>query len=183
MKIAITGHTKGIGLAIADACRAARHEVQGFSRTTGYSLPQDMNRIMIDAFSCDVCDNNRYNYHDDTQLEMLYRMYEIWKGQEKRIINLGSRAGMYPFRNKPHVDRYAINKHALDAACIQLGGTRDMRPLVTNIKPGYVGTDSVADIDVPKLTSKEVADTFMWILEQPPHIHISEIGIMHTRFK
>ena len=59
MKIAITGHTAGIGKAIAESCEAAGHEVVGFSRTTGYHLFKDLELVVADAEDCDVFINNR----------------------------------------------------------------------------------------------------------------------------
>lgn len=184
MKVAITGHTEGIGKAIAEACEAAGHEVVGFSRTTGYHLFKDMERVISDAENCDVFINNRYNYTRDQsgQVELLYRMFEKWLGKDKRIINIGSRAGTYTSIGK--IDRYSVYKHALDTACEQLNLLRgDMRPRVTNIKPGYVDTESVKNItDKPKLKPEVVAETVMWILNQPPMVHISSISMSHMQF-
>lgn len=181
MKIGITGHTDGIGKAIADACIAAGHEVVGFSRSTGYNLFQDREELLADAEDCDVFVNNRFEYNNAQQTELLYKMFDLWRGKDKRIINIGSRAGTYPCRGV--VDRYAVHKHALDTACEQLTWMNDMRPRVTNIKPGYVDTKSVKDItDHPKLKPEAVAEAVMWVLNQPPMVHISAISMAHMKF-
>ena len=65
MKIAITGHTEGIGKAIAEACMDAGHEVVGFSRSTGHHLFKDIESVVAEAEACDVFVNNRYDYHND----------------------------------------------------------------------------------------------------------------------
>jgi NADP-dependent 3-hydroxy acid dehydrogenase YdfG len=112
---------------------------------------------------------------------MLYRMFELWSGQDKRIINIGSRGGTYISRGV--VDQYAVHKHALDAACEQLNGRRDMRPRVSNIKPGYVDTESVKHItDNPKLKPEAIAEAVMWVLNQPRMVHISSISMAHMQF-
>ncbi len=125
MKVAITGHTSGIGSAIAKACTTAGHEVVGFSRDTGHHLFKDLELVVAEAADCDVFVNNRYNYkyEQSGQLELLYRMFESWRGQNKRIINIGSRAGTCT--NRGAIDRYAIYKHALDTATDQLNGVAD----------------------------------------------------------
>lgn len=181
MKIAITGHTDGIGKAIADACEAEGHEIVGFSRSTGYHLFQDMEGVIADAEDCDVFVNNRYEYCKPQQIELLYQMFELWRGQDKRIINISSRAGSYTAQGK--IDRYAIHKHALDKACEQLNILPDMRPRVTNIKPGYVDTNSVTHVlNQPKLKPEDVAKAVMWVLNQPRMIHIAAISMSHMKF-
>ena len=40
-KIAVIGHTKGIGKAIADLYKRKKYEIVGLSRTTGYDLETD----------------------------------------------------------------------------------------------------------------------------------------------
>jgi NADP-dependent 3-hydroxy acid dehydrogenase YdfG len=183
MKIGITGHTDGIGKAIAEACEAAGHEVVGFSRTTGYHLFTDIEGVVADAEDCDVFINNRFNYtrEQSGQVELLYRMFEKWLGKDKRIINISSRAGTYTSVGK--IDRYSVFKHALDTACDQLNLLRDMRPRVTNIKPGYVDTESIKHItDNPKLKPEAIAETVMWIINQPSMVHISSISMAHMRF-
>jgi NADP-dependent 3-hydroxy acid dehydrogenase YdfG len=59
---------------------------------------------------------------------------------------------------------------------------KDMRPRVINLKPGYVDTDSVRDKMVPKLDPMVIADTFIWILKQPPMVHISSVSLAHMQF-
>ena len=43
-KIAVIGHTKGIGKAICDLYKKKKFEVVGFSRTNGYDLEQDQEK-------------------------------------------------------------------------------------------------------------------------------------------
>ncbi len=183
MKIGITGHTDGIGKAIAEACEAAGHEIVGFSRTTGYHLFKDLDAVVADAEDCDVFINNRYNYitEQSGQVELLYRMFEKWLGKDKRIINIGSRAGTYVAVGK--IDRYSVHKHALDVATDQLNLLRDMRPRVTTLKPGYVDTESIKHITSnPKLKPEAVAEAVMWVLNQPRMVHISSISMAHMQF-
>lgn len=159
----------------------AGYEVLGFSRSNGYYLFTDMDSVVAEAKDCDVFVNNRYNYNDFGQVEMLYKMVNAWSGQDKRIINIGSRAGTYPTMGK--IDKYAVYKHALDTACDQLNIRRDLRPRVTNIKPGYVDTDAVKHIThSPKLDPIDVANVVMWIINQPPMVHISSISMAHMQF-
>ena len=51
-KIAIIGHTKGIGRAIADLYKSKNYEVIGLSRSNGYDLITDQEKIMEQIEGC-----------------------------------------------------------------------------------------------------------------------------------
>ena len=176
MRVAITGHTSGIGLAIAEAFRARGAEIVGLSRSTGYDLA-DRDKVVSAAADCDIFVNNRHQYNDDTQLQLLFRLADEWKGRDKTIVNLGSRAGECYVLGRQ--DPYSVYKHALDAACQQLFNRADQRPRVVNIRPGFVDTDSVKGTQVKKLTPADVSNVVMWVLEQPPHVYISSVTLAH----
>jgi NADP-dependent 3-hydroxy acid dehydrogenase YdfG len=176
VRVAVTGHTGGIGLAIAEAFRARGHEVLGLSRSTGYDLAEP-GRIVEAAAGCDLLVNNRHQYNDDSQLQVLFQMAERWRGQDKTIVNLGSRAGECYILGRQ--DEYAVYKHALDAACQQLSNRSDQRPRVVNIRPGWVDTDSVKGRQVPKLSPEDVARVVLWVVDQPPHVYVSAVTLSH----
>ena len=52
---------------------------------------------------------------------------------------------------------------------------------ITNINPGYTHTDLIARLvnKVNMLSPEDVANTVKWIIEQPKHIEIGDIGIWH----
>ena len=177
VKVAITGHTSGIGLAVADAFRARGDEVVGLSRSTGYDLAKHRDKIVEAAAACDIFVNNRHQYNDDTQLQLLFALAERWKGQDKTIINLGSRAGECYILGRP--DPYSVYKHALDAACQQFFNRQDQRPRVVNIRPGWVDTESVQGRQVPKLSPRDVANVVMWVIDQPSHVYVSSVTLAH----
>lgn len=177
MKVAITGHTSGIGLAIANAFRARGDEILGLSRSTGYDLTEHRDKIVEAAANSDIFVNNRHQYNDDTQLQLLFRLADEWKGQDKTIINLGSRAGECYLLGRP--DPYSVYKHALDAACQQFFNRPDQRPRVVNIRPGWVDTESVKGRPVPKLSPDDVAKVVMWVIDQPTHVYVSSVTLAH----
>jgi NADP-dependent 3-hydroxy acid dehydrogenase YdfG len=177
VKVAITGHTSGIGLALADAFRARGDEVVGLSRSTGYDMAKDRARVVEAASRCDLFVNNRHQYNDDTQLQLLFGVAEAWKGQDKTIINLGSRAGECYIQGR--LDPYSVYKRALDAASQQFFNRQDQRPRVVNIRPGWVDTDSVKATEVSKLSPRDVASVVMWVVDRPRHIYVSSVTLAH----
>ena len=73
MKIAITGHTSGIGKAIYDGIG---HEVVGFSRDTGHNINDIFHRMKIvdSVADCDVFINNAHDRFN--QVNMLNELYQ-----------------------------------------------------------------------------------------------------------
>jgi len=177
LKVAVTGHTSGIGLAIADAFRARGDEVVGLSRSTGYHLPKDRERVVEAAAQCDVFVNNRHQRDDDTQLQLLFSVAQRWKGQDKTIVTLGSCAGLSSRPAQP--DPNSVFKNALDAACQQLFNRQDQRPRVVNIRPGCVDTESAKDMPLPKLSPRDIANVVMWVINQPRHVYVSSVTLAH----
>ena len=68
MKIAITGHSKGIGKACFDVL-SKDHEVIGFSRSNGFNINQPR-KIFIASINCDVFINNAYIMDTKDQINL-----------------------------------------------------------------------------------------------------------------
>ena len=176
MKIALTGHTRGIGAAILDSLENEGHEVLGFSRSNGYDI-SDPGFPLDEIEPCDVFINNAY--HEYAQVDLLYRVHEMWRQSMKRIICIGSRAAT---SRVGRVHKYVAEKAALHEACLQLSILRDQRPMVHLVAPGYVDTDMVEGFyGSPKLKSEVVADAVMWILNQPPMVYVTQVHLHHQR--
>lgn len=94
MKIAITGHTSGLGKSFYDELSDRGHTVAGFSRTNGYDL-RDYCKVglMLDNIAdFDIFINNAKP--DYVQSQILYRLVRTWtKGT---IISIGSQAIITP---------------------------------------------------------------------------------------
>ena len=98
MRIAITGHTKGLGLAIYNHFVAHGHTVLGFSRSNGYSLPEKYAEVVEAVKTCDYFFNNAHV--DDIQATFIRDLHD-----DTNIITSGSMAANFP---KMHA--YASNK-------------------------------------------------------------------------
>ena len=58
MKVAVTGHTSGIGQGLYQYFAAQGHEVLGYSRSNGYALPDAEDRVLQQIQHCDIFVNN-----------------------------------------------------------------------------------------------------------------------------
>ena len=89
MKIALTGHTKGLGAEISKHLEST-HTVIGFSRSNGYDIksPLDRRKILKASAEADVLINLVHNYYHQTDL--LFEFFQAWEHAEKLIINISS---------------------------------------------------------------------------------------------
>jgi nucleoside-diphosphate-sugar epimerase len=174
MKIAITGHSRGIGAAIASYFSEQGHEIVGFSKSTGHDISQQETReqILELANDCDIFVNNAFVFDEaNSQLEMLKMMTRKWVGQDKMIINIGSRSGdsfddpSFPFPN------YAKMKYKQDQYC----RVPSRFPYIINLRPGTVDTDMTKTRMVRKMDTSSITKVLHFILENKNEFLIRSI--------
>lgn len=162
MKLALTGHTSGIGAAIVEQFPDAL----GFSRQTGHDLadPKTIERIVAAAATSDVFINNAF--YQMAQVDLLYALHAIWHDRNKTIIVISSNSGD---GIKSYRHPYAVYKSALDKAVEQLQNLNNTCRII-NLRPGYVDTPRVAHISANKLSPQYIAMLVAWVIGQPGHI-------------
>ena len=94
MKIAITGHTAGLGQQIYNHFQDS-HEVIGISRATGYDVSIDTDRIVEIGKTCDLFFNNVHS--GTTQATLIAKLY-----QHTAIVTSGSIGSDYHLQNVPY---------------------------------------------------------------------------------
>lgn len=172
MKVAITGHTSGIGLGLYNYFVQNKHEVYGFSRSNGYSMPEANDRILKQIIDCDIFVNNSEPV--SSQIYFIKQLYPQWYDKEKTIIVIGSVLS----KIVSTIDEYHIaqaEKQLLDFECRRV--TYDMREnrkcVITSIHPSFVKTNLHASYGVPDapdevtLSVQEVVDIVDMTLKSP----------------
>jgi len=90
-KIIITGHTSGIGKAIFDKFNEIScHEIIGMSRSNGYDIEKDFDKIVAEAEGAELFINNAYR--DKQQLKLFHAL----KDKVDMMIVMGSVSRHYP---------------------------------------------------------------------------------------
>lgn len=175
-KVAITGHTLGIGAAIGKLLAENNYEVIGFSRANGFDISTlgMRNKLIETIASADIFINNAFSAW--AQTELLYSLFEKWKHHEKHIINMGSTSGD---GIKNFIHRYAVEKASLDTASMQLNNIDGAKCRVSNVRPSWVNTNSIAHLNVkdPMLAPQEVAAIVLWLIELPKNVNVPCISI------
>ena len=141
MKIAITGHSSGIGHQLdLILSLTTKHDIQGYSKSNGWNIAErDGDKIVEELidFDPDVFFNNAY--YPQIQNKILERLYEEWKDKDKVIINTGSISGYLKGilldDDSDYVnDKKALTNFVLETVLIILGQTRlDYTTLVLDL--------------------------------------------------
>ncbi|PCI28445.1 hypothetical protein COB52_03670 [Candidatus Kaiserbacteria bacterium] len=169
MKVAITGHTSGIGEALSHFFSERNDEIIGLSRSNGFDITQDHQKLIDAIVPADIFICNAFEYFYN--VEILFDVFERWRSQEKWIINVSSDSADYS-RYEPNL--YSLSKMAIDQACLQLQSTGE-RCRVVNIRPGYVDTPRVAEIDALKMNTDSIVRMVAWVLALPEEIYLKNM--------
>lgn len=145
MKIAITGHTAGIGQALAKEYTLDGHEIVGLSKREGNNI-KNTPKICDQIEPCDIFINNAQAGY--AQTELLFEMAQRWQGTRKHIIVISTIMTQDPLSVLPglEMDQYRIQKVALEESVKQIRNRR-LGVKITIVRPGNIATS--ADKTVP----------------------------------
>jgi len=157
MKVAITGYSYGIGAALRYQFELEGHTVVGFSRSNGYDIsnPEDRQRIITESQDCDLFINIAYSTY--SQCDLLFELWESWKDQPKRIVNISSSIVMrwqHDFRDIKYrnckialedASEFLWNKSQWPAIMVVRPCLTDTPAAKQNTKPGKVNPFNFAE--------------------------------------
>jgi NAD(P)-dependent dehydrogenase (short-subunit alcohol dehydrogenase family) len=148
MKVAITGHTNGIGQGLYNYFQKRGHDVCGFSRSNGFVLPDAESQVLDQIKECDIFINNALPV--SSQIFLLKELWPQWECKDKKIIVISSVASHLPYVWEELKD-YQQEKKELDNLCRNLryklsdSGPEPQCSLIS-IHPGFVATNIFADL-------------------------------------
>jgi NAD(P)-dependent dehydrogenase (short-subunit alcohol dehydrogenase family) len=169
-KIAIVGHTRGIGKAIADLYRKKNYTVVGLSSSNGYDLQCSQVEIMEQLDDCQLIVLNAYVGRG--QMTLLKRIYGKFVFEDKKVVVITSTSGTPAGEDEEFLDpeyvEYCKNKKTLIEYIEQLQQELLNKPLsVYDVCPDVVDTDMTKGLweDLPKLKADEVAEAVRYCFE------------------
>jgi NADP-dependent 3-hydroxy acid dehydrogenase YdfG len=153
MKIAITGHTAGIGQALAKEYQLSGHEIVGLSQREGNNI-RNTPTICNQIEPCDVFVNNAQAGY--AQTELLFEMAQRWQGTGKQIIVISTMMTQSPVSSLTglDMDHYRLQKVTLEEAVRQIRHRR-LGVKITVVRPGNIATS-------PDKTVPPAADVNNW---------------------
>ena len=157
--IYITGTTRGLGKALKQRYESEYHffNIIGLDRpqyVLGDSPIEDFVKTDFDIYIINA-------HHEWSQTELLYKLFEKNKNRRCQIIVIGS---VSADGDRKEVNKYAIQKKALDAAVTQLQLVKS-NCTITQFKLGRMNTDLVKHIDAKKMDTIDVARKIYEIVE------------------
>jgi len=172
MKIAITGHTRGIGKALAEYFKQSGHTVIGFSKSTGCDITQESHRnVIVDSLkTCDVFINNAYAYN--AQKQLLIDAIEIWKDTKNTIVNIDSKSTLVEFPPafmKEYVDDKNQQKKLIKDRIFRA------RPHIINFTVGLVDTDMSSMFNAKKMNPIDIAKLIEFIISMKDSVAVQDI--------
>jgi NADP-dependent 3-hydroxy acid dehydrogenase YdfG len=153
LKIAITGHTAGIGQALAKEYSLSGHEIIGLSKRDGNNI-RNTPKIADQIEPCDIFVNNAQAGY--AQTELLFEMAQRWQGTKKHIIIISTMMTQDPVSvlSGLGMDHYRVQKIALEEAVCQVRNRR-LGVKITIVRPGNIATG-------PDKTVPPAADVNNW---------------------
>jgi len=172
MKVAITGHTRGIGKEIFNELSKRSYQVHGYSRSNGWdiSLQEIRTQIVNETLDFDVFINNAY--YPIAQFELLKLLVNQWQGTKKLIVNVGSKS-IYADVIPSFMQDYVKDKRAQ----LEFINTRRLQaqPQILNLTLGLVDTQMSENLLAKKLAAADVASTLIDLIEIKDRIYVQDL--------
>ncbi len=172
-KIALTGHSKGIGLEVAKALNNM-FAIKGFSRSNGYSIDTKEGRakIISESADCDIFISNAFSDNNPwAQTDLLIELWEQWQGLQKRIIVFSSSSThrWEPLRHGTRGLQYRTAKQSLENAAEQLWNQSNW-PLITIVAPTLMNVERTKHLHFgQQMDPSEFADSIKRIVCESGH--------------
>lgn len=186
MKIAITGHSAGIGQAFAKILTDRGHEIIGLSKRDGNNI-RNVPKIIEHILPCDLFINNAQAGY--AQTELLYKVWESWQNvPNKHIWCISTMMTELPTnpdikeQSDVEISLYRNQKVALEEAVTQLK-FKSYSPQIILIRPGAVATQHYQNEPWPAANCQSWVNTvidYITIADQR-NMTISEISLTASK--
>jgi NAD(P)-dependent dehydrogenase (short-subunit alcohol dehydrogenase family) len=173
-KIAVIGHTRGIGKATYDLYRKKKYKVVGMSKSNGFDIVHDQDKILEQIQDCSLVVLNAHA--DRGQLNLLKKIYGRHSFDKMKVAVITSTSGIeeepdynqFKIWDKFEYVQYCEIKKELIGYISELQDELLSKPLsVYDVCPDVVDTDMTKGLweDLPKLTADEVAEAVRYCFE------------------
>lgn len=179
-KIAVIGHTKGIGKAICDLYKKKKYQVVGMSKSNGFDIIHDQEKILENIEDCSLVVLNAHA--DRGQLKLLKNIYGRHAFDRMKVVVITSTSGLeeepdysqFKIWDKFQYVQYCEIKKELIGYISELQDELISKPLsVYDVCPDVVDTDMTKGLweHLPKLTAQEVAEAVRYCFESTFNIN------------
>ena len=179
-KIAVVGHSRGIGKAICDLYNKKKYHVVGMSKSNGFDIVHDQDKILDNIQDCGLVVLNAHS--DRGQLNLLKKIYGRHSFDKMKVAVITSTSGIeiepdynqFQVWDKFQYVQYCEIKKELIEYISELQDELLSRPLsVYDVCPDVVDTDMTKGLweNLPKLKADEVAEAVRYCFESTFNIN------------
>jgi|TARA_B100000035_G_C20900452_1_gene509158 short-subunit dehydrogenase len=151
MRIAITGHKRGIGKAFAQQLQSRGHEIVGISRSDGENIRRTAHTASL-IEPCDMLINNAISFY--AQTELLFEIWHRWRDSNHEHIIWNISTKVCEWKDDRQIKgltmresmEYRNQKMALELAHAQLR-SQPSKIKMELIRPGSVKTQAFSEPD------------------------------------
>lgn len=185
MKVALTGHKRGLGECLYSTLIHKGHEVVAFDLHTGYNINDGAIRrqILEESIDCEVFINNAYSAPG--QYELLKTLIE--SQNFNAILNVGTMATKVPkemleqdpdWQQQPDHEVY-LKQKLLQESLVEKLRSRSKALLLT-VNPGYMDTSLLwGPIHLPFVPLENVCQAIMFQIEMAQNnVYVPDINIL-----
>ncbi len=173
-KIAVIGHSRGIGKAICDLYKKKKYNVVGMSKSNGFDIVHDQEKILENIQDCGLVVLNAHA--DRGQLTLLKKIYGRHSFDKMKVAVITSTSGIeeepdyneFQIWDKFEYVQYCEIKKELIQYINELQEELISKPLsVYDVCPDVVDTDMTKGLweNLPKLKADEVAEAVRYCFE------------------
>jgi hypothetical protein len=173
MKIAISGHTAGIGKSFARYFADRGHKIVGASRREGMNI-RSIPKVFGHIQDCDMFINNAQVGF--AQTELLYKLWTTWANENKMIWLISSM--MSSQSDVPYdMEEYKAQKQALENAFYNLKGQGRCKLVL--IRPGTIATQPYNTVGLNAVDVDDWVNTICdtWIQAHNKQMFLEEISL------
>jgi len=151
MRIAITGHKRGIGKAFAQQLQSRGHKIVGISRSDGENIRRTAHTASL-IEPCDMLINNAISFY--AQTELLFEIWHRWRDSNHEHIIWNISTKVCEWKDDRQIKgltmresmEYRNQKMALELAHAQLR-SQPSKIKMELIRPGSVKTQAFSEPD------------------------------------
>jgi len=173
MKVVITGHMNGFGLALSNKFVQKGYTISGYDLNNDKDVIKEdtVNELITDCIDADIFVNNAHA----NQSLLLNQVFKLWEGKDKTVINISSAVTYLTPLNLPEsLNEYISDKKNLDTTVKLLRAKRDL-PHIMNIRPSWIESQLVSEFNTKKINPNDIADLIAMLYDMRYILKTSDI--------
>ena len=173
MKVVITGHMNGLGLALSNKFAEKGYTIAGYDLTNNKDITKEdtVDELITDCTDADIFVNNA----QANQSLLLNQVFKLWEGKDKTIINISSAITyLTPFNLPESLNAYISDKKNLDTT-VKFLRVKGDSPHIMNIRPSWIESQLVSGFNTKKIDPDDIVNLIIMLYDMRHRLKTSDI--------